>query len=575
MTVASNLDDGARAAASAHRPSRTLALGRRSAAWGVLAAAVLSFGVGVGSLRSASISDYGLLATASPAYPLSILLVVFGFAMAIRRNDLYAAAAAIGLMIATQRLPVLVATDAPLYSWTYKHLGVVDYIQQQHELARGVDIYNGWPGLFAFTAWLSDLSGVDPLTMAHWFTPLFHCAFVGLAYGVARAWDCSPPVAMTAAFLVATVNWVAQDYYSPQAIGMLLTAGILLWAGLSRSRPVAVPLVVLLFAALTISHQLTPFWLMLALGLLVVLRSLRPWWILFPLAAILLGYLAYNFAAVDNFTLFSLDLSRNMKSNMPTVGSPGQHFASLCIRVLALSFWGLTVVCLIRRWRRHEPFAALAVVSLSPFLILGGQSYGGEAVFRVFLYSLLGCSIVLAGPLHRMLTSGWAKFCATTTAMLLAAALSAQAFFGAWFSQVTPAGQVDAAATLLETLDYPSYFTTAVSVWPQRSTGRYADYARFHEHYDDPILPQLIPGLLGSHFDNDKDYHEFTEAIESRFDAPTYLVITPQMSLDAWYYGLLPLDALPNLERRLAADPNWENISTPGGYTLYRHAAGS
>ena len=48
-------------------------------------------------------------------------------------------------------LPRTIATDLPMYAWTYKHLGVVDYIRHSHELARDVDVYNCWPSLFAVT----------------------------------------------------------------------------------------------------------------------------------------------------------------------------------------------------------------------------------------------------------------------------------------------------------------------------------------------------------------------------------------------------------------------------------------
>lgn len=537
--------------------------------WILQAIAAGAFLYGVTTVRHAEISEYGLLATASPLFGLSIVLTAIAFALAVRRSSMPACVTATVLMIAAQRLVCSVATDSPMYSWTYKHLGVVDYIQHEHMLARGVDIYNGWPGLFALTAWVSDLTGVSAAVLAHWFTIFFQLAFVALAYAVARAWNAAPIVAITAAFLVATLNWVAQDYFSPQAVAMLLTAGVMIFVGLSARRGTGVAIIVLLFAAMTITHQLTPYWVLGAMGLMVLTRRLRPWWIVIPLAAIVIGQTAYNFGEVSNFTLFSLDVAQNAKSNIPTVGSIGQQFTSYAVRALSGGVWLLTALCLLLRWRRKEPFWVFGILALSPMLILGGQGYGGEAIFRVFLYSLLGCSIVLAGPAVRMLQRGPGRFSLAASVLVVATALSAQGYLGAWFANVMPKEQVDASQSVLEQAEFPAYLTVAAPVWPQRSTWRYVSYAKFDEGFDDPMI--YSANLVGSHFDTDADYEKFTQAINYRNNATTYLIFTEQMRLYAWYFGILPLDSLPNLKARVVKDPAWKAVYDDQGLSVFEH----
>ena len=112
------------------RPRRgTLWLSTRSP-WLMLALCLVAFCWSVPSIASAPASQFGLLASASPVYSMSILLAVTGFGVAMRQRNNSAAVVAIFLMIVCQRLPRAISTDAPMYSWTYKHLGVVDYIQQ-------------------------------------------------------------------------------------------------------------------------------------------------------------------------------------------------------------------------------------------------------------------------------------------------------------------------------------------------------------------------------------------------------------------------------------------------------------
>lgn len=539
--------------------------------WILLVVCLVLFLYGERTIPYAVPSQFGLLAVASPAYGLSILLTAVAFAVAIRLGNLKAAVAATVLMIVVQRLPRTIATDLPMYAWTYKHLGVVDYIQHAHTLARDVDIYNGWPGLFAVTAWFSDLTGLSATTLAHWYTPTFHLFFAGLAYGVARAWRLTPKVALTATFLVVTLNWVEQDYYSPQATTMLLVAGIFILVGLSRDRPVGTSLIVLLFVAATVTHQLTPYWVLLAIGLLVVGRKFRPWWIVFPLAAILGLYLLYNWEQASEYTLFSSDVMKNAESNVPTVGVFGQRMTSGGVRLLSAAVWVSTgLVLLYRLWRRR-PFWAQSALALSPMLILGGQSYGGEAIFRVYLYSLLGCCIVLAPGLVRLLElPSVRKFAATVVLVLAATVLSAQGYTGSWYANVMPKSQVDTSKVVLGQAELPAYLTAVAPVWPERSTWRYVDYARFDRHFDGLMINAAF--LAGRHFDTDVDYDVFNQALASRPDASTYLIITDQMRVYSWYFGILPWDALPNLKKRLQADTErWEPFYDGQGITVFLH----
>jgi hypothetical protein len=536
--------------------------------WMVLVLCIGAFCYGVTTIRTAPVNEYGLLLSASPVYGTSILLAALGFVIAVRQRNLAAATAATIAMIAVQRLPTSLTTDTPIYSWTYKHIGVIDYIQHEQALARGVDIYNGWPGLFAVTAWFSDLTGVPPIAIAHWFTVCFHLGFALMVYAVARAWGLDRMPAVAAVFLVMSLNWVAQDYFSPQATAILFSAAIFILVGLSRTTPVAVPLMFVLFTADTITHQLTPYWVLMVMGVLVVSRKLKPWWIIIPLGVILIGFLFYNLDEASQYTLFSFDVAKNAKSNISTVGVVGQQVTSLGVRTLAVAMWLTTALILLVRWRRKQPFWALAVLALSPMAILGGQGYGGEAIFRVFLYSLIGCSLVLAPVVVAGLQRGWRSY-VTMLAVFVAVALSAQGYFGGWFANIMPKDQVDASGTVLENADFPAYLTVAAPVWPQRSTWRYVQYADFSEHFDDPMI--FNAKLVGSHFDTDADYKKFREALSARKDASTYLVFTDQMRLYAWYFGILPLDAFANLKDRLNRDPEWELIYNANGVTVYLH----
>lgn len=542
---------------------------RRWLPWLMIGVGAVALGYGLTTIPSVGVSQWGLLATASPLYGLSLLLAIVAFAVAVRKSSLAAAAAATVFMIAVQRLPTAVCTDYPMYAWTYKHLGVVDYIQHAHELARGVDIYNSWPGAFAITAWFSDLTGLSPMTFAHWFAPLFHLAFGALTYATGRAWGLKPMAAITASFLVVSLNWVGQDYFSPQGMTILLTSALFLVAGLARDRPVGVWLIIILFAAATVSHQLTPYSILLSLGLLVVGRKLKPWWIVFPLAAIALGFLLYNWEEASKYQLISFDITKNADGNIPTVGSLGQQITSYGVRAMSASMWLATMVVLLVRWRRKQPFWALAVLALSPMLLLGGQNYGGEAIFRVFLYSLLGCSIVIAPAVVSLLQATRTRYLSMLVALVVGTVLAAQGYTGGWYANVMPKEQVLISQVVMAQAELPAYLTPVAPVWPQRGSWHYVDYAKFDEGFDYPMI--YAANLVGSHFDTDADYQKFLEAAASRTDATTYLIMTEQTRMYAWYFGILPWDALPNLAQHLRNDPRWEPMYDGQGISVFVH----
>ena len=522
-------------------------------------------------LPHARISQYGLLATASPLLLAALVLDVVAFGMCVRAGRFAASAASLVLLAVEQRLPTSVSTSVPLYSWTYKHLGVVDYIREHGQLAHGIDVYHGWPGLFAFTAWFSDITGVAPTTVAHWFTPVLHGVLLFLIYALARVWRLEPMAALVTSFLFEALNWVGQDYYSPQATALVFSAAFLIVLGLSRDRGTAVPVALVIFAALVMTHQLTPYWLILGCLVLTVVRRLRPRWLAFAMIGIAGAFLAFNYDSVAHFSLLSLHPVANAESNVPTTGAPGQQFTSAIVRGLSVAMWLAALAAVAVQLRRRARVIEPAVLAFSSFLLLGGQSYGGEAIFRVFLYSLFGCALVLAPVVTRLLRSRRVTAVPVVLLLVVGVAASAQGFFGSWFANRMSVAQVDEAERLLDSVPIPGYITVAAPVWPERPTGRYVDFVEStnpgDQAFDYPMIYEAK--LVGNDFDTAKAYDKLIRTASGR-TAPTYLIITNQMKIYDWYFGILPRHALDHLEAWLRKDPRWTVYRSTTQYVIFK-----
>lgn len=552
----------------------------------VLAAAIIAWAIALPTLRDASWHLFGLIPAASPLFPVSIALVTIAFCLAIARGAIRVAGISLIASVLMIRLPTAVSTDAPLYSWTYKHFGPIDYIQRFSSVDVGADIYHNWPGAFSLIAWVNTITGSETIVIAQWFAVGSQLAFTAAVYYLARTYGYSTATALIAAFGAHIVNWVGQDYLSPQAIGFALGIVVIALVLASRQTRATSWIAVLLFAAIVVTHQLTPYWLLAAILLLTVLGRVRPKYIVGVFAAIAIGYLLLHLDVVSQFgRLINLDLLDNILTpsvRNEALGHPsaGQVVNSWVARGITGVVWvsagAVVAVQLLRRRREWRSILVPAVVAFSPALILLGQGYGGEAMFRVFLYSIPGCMLILAPVVARMLQGGVAigrrsaRIAATAVLTLLALA-SIQTSYGGWFAnRVTP--ESVRLTTQILTEEDPSTLTIGVAPGaPGRIVAEYVDFVRANQLFDSGIDMWLTswPGWEQEQFADGRRVERLTESLlwERR---PALVVITQQMRDYSAYYGTLPEGALNRFQSILEDDPRWVQIYESDETLVYR-----
>lgn len=116
--------------------------------------------------------------------------------------------------------------------------------------------------------------------------------------------------------------------------------------------------------------------------------------------------------------------------------------------------------------------------------------------------------------------------------------------------------------------DIPARIISAAPSSPNRPSWRYVEYVRFDPKFDDTMI--YLSGQLGSNFASKADYETLMEAVVARSDETFYLVFGDQMQIYSWYFGYLPLEALPNLEAQVEADPRWTPVYIGPGTNIYR-----
>ena len=528
----------------------------------------------------------GLLFSSVPGVPLSIALSAVAAVLALRGERTSDRVLALAASLACLRLPTALGTAEPIYGWTYKHLGVIDYIQQHGSVASGVDIYGGWPGAFSAVAWVSTVTGTTPLALAQWFAVGVQAFAVVAVFSLARGLGQTHRQAFVAAFLAQALGWVGQDYLSPQAVGWVLALGVLVLLVHSRRRPALGLLAVLPFAAVVVTHQLTPYWLVIAALALGALGVVRPRWlgIVFALAAG--GWLLLHTADLGSSSLFSgVDPVANAKTASTGVGSAGQTVSSIAARGTAVGLWLLGAAVALHgivagRAGRTDPRAAArrqhvlvaAVLAFAPFGLLAGQNYGGEALFRVYLYSVPGCVVLVAPLVTRLLSLPATTVRRRATALLAgllvvgASLASAQAYYGGWFANVVQTRAVEVGSELLRTMPVPARLLSPVPVGPGRMVGEYVAQAAVDPLYDASMT--TWEGWLGEPFDDPAVERDLTSDLVFEGE-PTYLLLTQQMRDYSDFYGLYPDGALDRLAAQLDADDRWARTVDDGGVQLW------
>lgn len=569
---------------AAHATPRRSVL-RRHLSLVLSASAVALWAAAVPGLPGSDASYYGLLFSGTgPVLAVCIVLCAWALLIAVRDRRLVPAAVAVGAAIVVARVTTVVATEVPLYDWTYKHLAVVDYIMVNGRIAPdGTDIYAQWTAFFTTWAWFCEVTGFSAMTVAHVFAPAMHVLIALTVYTAGRVLGRSRRTALTAAFLAEIVNWVGQDYFSPQAWSIVLVFGMLVLLLASPGSRACGVLAILVFAATVPTHQLTPFWAMGAACLLCLFKRARPRWVAVAMVLIAVSYLLLNLEAVLPYGLLSggspLD---NASSNIVTSGLPAKDFTSMVVRLLSIAVVLTAFAVAVWMWRRKRPVLTLGIVAFSSFGLLLGQSYGGEAIFRVYLYALLGCAVLIApavvagldgvgGTVRRALGRA-----AAAVGITGAAIAGLHGYVALWPMIYETRAQVDLMQTLTADADIRTRFVMLrLGGMPSRLNAGYADVTLFNPYFDEPVSYDLWDGRdpnlpeLRAKFPTEDDLRTLNDEVTSG-GYVVYVLFSEQANKAIRYYGDFRPEAVDVVQDALRGSSKWTQIYDEGETRVWR-----
>ncbi|NMN99840.1 hypothetical protein HH308_01250 [Gordonia sp. TBRC 11910] len=333
----------------------------------------------------------------------------------------------------------------PRFAISWVHAGFVEYIDRTGTTAPGLDARWSWPGFFGLAAfWVGtgDITALHPLLTGA--PVVFNLTYLGALGLLLTGLRMSGQAKWLAALFFCLLNWVGQDYFSPQGWGVLLyllflallvmcfrtpdglpsirrplrvgqrvwhrmwrdtTPGELPQRASSPSERVVVYVVLVgLFVTATVCHQLTPCAMLLSAGALVLARRCVLTGLPVLLGVILVAWISYMTQAYwgghFNAVLSGVgNVGGTVSANISSRASLGDSGHQWVVRVRMMSTVLVFLIAglgALRRRRAGLQDRVLLALVAAPVGLALMQSYGGEMALRVYLFALAPACVLAA-----------------------------------------------------------------------------------------------------------------------------------------------------------------------------------
>ena len=214
------------------------------------------------------------------------------------------------------------------------------------------------------------------------------------------------------------------------------------------------------------------------------------------------------------------------------------------------------------RWRSLGRVALPAVLAFSPFVVLGVQSYGGEAIYRVFLFSAPWCALLIAELIAELRGALRPLVSAVVCAAALVAGL--QGLYGPAAVYAFTPPELAASLWLYGHAPPGSLLILAGRQLP-RARGRQLRRLRLPDH----ARPTRRTGRPGS---TRPTWATCEQWIDSLGHPSAYVVFSKSMENYAGYFGYPT--GYEQLAKAVAADPAWQVVYRNADVVIYRVTLG-
>jgi len=399
--------------------------------------------VSLQDVNTRDMTDLGLISVVPASNIIALAILTVSFCLTLRRPKLRVPIILLHLFLLIFMLYGIttLVEEAPRFAVVYRHAGYTEYIMRTGSVDPTLDAYFSWPGFFVLSAFVTRVTGCqDILPLAAWAPVYFNLIYLGPLYMIFTSATTDKRLVWLGLWFFYLTNWIGQDYFSPQGFNfflyLVIIAILLKWfkvttqahpriprrleRHLERFSPLAQRLytwltlpdafcapsktwqrtalligLVIIFALVVFSHPLTPFFVLASVTTLVLFRRCTPrWlpilmaimtgaWIIFMAQPFLVGHL---YEVFGNFGQVSNAITANLTARVE--GSPEHIFISAMRVIMTAALWGIAFIGAVRRLCKGYHDISYILLAIAPFSLIVANSYDGEMLLRIYLFSL-------------------------------------------------------------------------------------------------------------------------------------------------------------------------------------------
>ena len=535
-----------------------------------------------------AMTDVGLLSVLPSSFFVSLALLTVGFLFVLehRAEQRLLVAGYLLLLSAMAHATPALLYGTVRYSWSYRHMGVVDFIQRTGGVkpnAQYLEIHHGWPGLFSATAMLSDVTGIDTATIAIW-TPFVFSLVSLLALSIVfRGFVSDPRIWSLALWMFIVANWVGQEYFSPQGFTYVLYLSLLaivipfdrvtgrdggrfefrdsgdFLRGYSANVGASLIGMLIVFSIVA-SHQFTPIMVVVTFAMLAIFGVARSTWVsVTTLGATLIWLVGPALTYVrDN----DREAARTFGSPAESSGaslidtadvSTGHAIVVVADRFLAEAMVVLAIVGIVAIWRRRQGSELIAALIAAPLVLLF-TDFGGEALVRTYLFAVPWIALASAYALttlveQRSFAPRLAVRSIVISLLLIAFLLS---YLGKERSNYFTPEENDLAAWVYDTAPPNTLLIEGSRNYPGSSRN-------YENVYNVPISREPDDSLL--YMDADPEGTLYRWMTSDQFDA-SYFILTRSMVNEQESVPTMPPELLERIDTALRASDRFKIVQS-------------
>ncbi len=542
-------------------------------------------------------NDLGLISALSPRIIAALGILVVSFALTLQRHEVRVSLLAfqlICIILILYATPNLIE-EMPRFPPVYRHAEYTDYIMQTGTVDPYLDIYFDWPGFFVLSAFFTKVFGYSTiLSYAGWAPVAYNLIYLGPMYTILTAITTNKRLVWLSLLFFHLTNWVGQDYFSPQGLNFFLYLVIIMillkwfrmppkkqvqlgkdtslvqkfFAWLKAPDPQSPPIgpwqrrgllccLILVYGLVVCSHPLTPFFALLSVFALVIFRRCYPFWLPILMTAMTAAWIfimarPYLFQHI-NMIIGNLG---NLTGNVPKSITSGklqgdplyQVIAKMRLYTTAL-LWFLAFLGGIKRLRQGNRDITPILLTIAGFALVAAQSYGGEMLMRIYLFTepfmsffaaalFFDNSIVIARKLARMR----ATFPWRTAAIIAANLILLGCFFFTRYGDervnYVSSDEWSAAQYLYQIAPAKAFILEGWNDAP-------LSFKNFGKYNIKSLTDSLPEAVI------DTNTHKIVQLFEDNGNPNSYIIFSQEEQIHATSWNGLPSDALQRLETAL------------------------